>query len=197
MFGGVAFLLNGNLLVGVWNNSLIVRPGSVQGEIESFVRNGWDEQRPARFGTGKQGTWGAPPAGCQASQPHEGYCGIPSRPVFYPAYPRTLEGSENMAKKSKGPRKPGGAAGIEVIEDEIEHGTNDAVSEGQESEVTTETPVAARKPPRTGKHRAETTSNEQIGIGEIRKAAAFVNSIGGLEKAIALLQILKVAKEVQ
>lgn len=32
MFGGVAFLLNGNLLVGVWKNSLIVRLGSVQGE---------------------------------------------------------------------------------------------------------------------------------------------------------------------
>ena len=27
MFGGVGFLLNGNLLVGVWKNSLIVRLG--------------------------------------------------------------------------------------------------------------------------------------------------------------------------
>ena len=25
MFGGIGFLLNGNMLVGVWNNSLIVR----------------------------------------------------------------------------------------------------------------------------------------------------------------------------
>ena len=33
--------------------------------------------------------------------------------------------------------------------------------------------------------------------GAVRKAAAFVNSIDGLDKAIALLQILKVAKEVQ
>jgi len=107
-----------------------------------------------------------------------------------------------MAKKSKGPRKPDGAAGIEVIEDELEHGTHDSVPEGQAhgvegSEVQTATPVAGRKAPRTGKPKSETTSNEQIGIGEIRKAAAFVNSIGGLEKAIALLQILKVAKEVQ
>ena len=102
-----------------------------------------------------------------------------------------------MAKKSKGPRKPGGAAGIEIIEDELEHGTHESVPEGQESEAKTETPVASRKAPRTGKPKAEQTSNEQIGIGEIRKAAAFVNSIGGLEKAIALLQILKVAKEVQ
>jgi hypothetical protein len=107
-----------------------------------------------------------------------------------------------MAKKRRGPRKPGGAAGIEVIEDELGYGSHDAVPEGEAhgiegSEVKTETPVAARKPPRTGKPKAEQTSNEQIGIGEIRKAAAFVNSIGGLEKAIALLQILKVAKEVQ
>ena len=28
MFGGVGFLLNGNMLVGVWKNSLIVRLGS-------------------------------------------------------------------------------------------------------------------------------------------------------------------------
>jgi TfoX/Sxy family transcriptional regulator of competence genes len=31
MFGGVAFLLNGNMLVGVWQNSLIVRLGPEQG----------------------------------------------------------------------------------------------------------------------------------------------------------------------
>jgi TfoX/Sxy family transcriptional regulator of competence genes len=32
MFGGLAFMLNGNLLVGVWKNSLIVRLGDEQGE---------------------------------------------------------------------------------------------------------------------------------------------------------------------
>src|SRR5713226_8364963 len=32
MFGGVGFLLNGNLLVGVWKDSLIVRLGDDQGE---------------------------------------------------------------------------------------------------------------------------------------------------------------------
>jgi len=56
MSGGVAFLLNGNLLIGVWNNSFIVRLGSVQDEIERVVRNCWDEQHSARFGTGKSGT---------------------------------------------------------------------------------------------------------------------------------------------
>jgi TfoX/Sxy family transcriptional regulator of competence genes len=32
MFGGVGFLLNGNMLVGVWKDSLIVRLGSEDGE---------------------------------------------------------------------------------------------------------------------------------------------------------------------
>ena len=32
MFGGVGFLLNGNLLVGVWKESLIVRLGPEEGE---------------------------------------------------------------------------------------------------------------------------------------------------------------------
>jgi len=32
MFGGVGFLLNGNMLVGVWKDSLIVRLGAEDGE---------------------------------------------------------------------------------------------------------------------------------------------------------------------
>ena len=32
MFGGVGFLLNGNMLVGVWKDSLIVRLGPDKGE---------------------------------------------------------------------------------------------------------------------------------------------------------------------
>ena len=32
MFGGVCFLLNGNMLVGVWKDSLIARLGPDQGE---------------------------------------------------------------------------------------------------------------------------------------------------------------------
>jgi len=32
MFGGVGFLLNGNLLVGVWKDSLIVRLGPENGD---------------------------------------------------------------------------------------------------------------------------------------------------------------------
>ena len=33
MFGGICFMLNGNMLVGVWKNSLIVRLGSAEGEL--------------------------------------------------------------------------------------------------------------------------------------------------------------------
>jgi TfoX N-terminal domain len=32
MFGGICFLLNGNMLVGVWKDSLIVRLGPKQGD---------------------------------------------------------------------------------------------------------------------------------------------------------------------
>jgi TfoX/Sxy family transcriptional regulator of competence genes len=41
MFGGVGFLLHGNLLVGVWKDSLIVRLGPDEGEealLEQHVR---------------------------------------------------------------------------------------------------------------------------------------------------------------
>src|SRR5712691_9829479 len=32
MFGGLCFLLNGNMLVGVWKDAMIVRLGAEQGE---------------------------------------------------------------------------------------------------------------------------------------------------------------------
>jgi TfoX/Sxy family transcriptional regulator of competence genes len=41
MFGGVGFLLNGNMLVGVWKDSLIVRLGPEEGDealLEPHVR---------------------------------------------------------------------------------------------------------------------------------------------------------------
>ena len=36
-----------------------------------------------------------------------------------------------------------------------------------------------------------------IGLTDIRKGVAFVNSVGGLDNVIAFLQILNVAREVQ
>jgi hypothetical protein len=41
------------------------------------------------------------------------------------------------------------------------------------------------------------SANGSVGIADIKKAVTFANSVGGLEKAIALLQIVKVAKDVQ
>ena len=41
MFGGICFLLNGNLLVGVWKDSLVARLGPDEGEavlLEPHVR---------------------------------------------------------------------------------------------------------------------------------------------------------------
>src|ERR1700722_8404450 len=41
MFGGICFMLNGNMLVGVWKESLIVRLGDDQGEealLEQHVK---------------------------------------------------------------------------------------------------------------------------------------------------------------
>jgi TfoX/Sxy family transcriptional regulator of competence genes len=42
LFGGVGFLLNGNMLVGIWKESLIVRFGSDEGDealLETNVRS--------------------------------------------------------------------------------------------------------------------------------------------------------------
>jgi hypothetical protein len=100
-----------------------------------------------------------------------------------------------MAKKSSRARKPAGAAAIESIEDDLDQGTLDShhESNGEDSE-----PIAS---PDTSKRTAKTktvpASDGSVGIVDIKKAAAFANSIGGLDKAIALLQILKVAKDVQ
>ena len=56
-----------------------------------------------------------------------------------------------------------------------------------------ETPPAKTK----AKAADDQSSTGNVGLGDIRKAVAFSNSVGGLDKAIAILQILKVAKEVQ
>ena len=98
-----------------------------------------------------------------------------------------------MAKKNV--RKPRGAGGIAIVEDDFDHGADGVANEIDEIQKNSDT--SATKPKRKGKAKTDQQSSEQFGVGDIRKAAAFVNSIGGLEKAIAVLQILKVAKEVQ
>jgi len=94
-----------------------------------------------------------------------------------------------MAKKNA--RKPSGAAGIAVIDDasdDLRHETNGSSSDSERS---------VAKPGRKVKAKVAQQSSSDVGVGDIKKAAAFANSIGGLDKAIAVLQILKVAKEVQ
>jgi hypothetical protein len=70
MFGGVAFLLDGNMLIGVWKSSLIVRLGSAQADLaltEPFVvefditgkpMRGWVMVEPDGLETDQQlGEW--------------------------------------------------------------------------------------------------------------------------------------------
>ncbi len=96
-----------------------------------------------------------------------------------------------MAKKNMNGRKSGGVAEIAVVEDSADrHETPEAVTSGTPSD---EAPASKSR----AKVKEEQPSNSSVGIADIRKAVAFSNSVGGLDNAIALLQILKVAKEVQ
>ena len=95
-----------------------------------------------------------------------------------------------MVKRNSNGRKSNGTAGIVVIEDPAETEQElESVEHSQQEE--------AAVPKKERKAKAEPQPDGNFGVGDVRKAAAFVNSIGGLEKGIALLQILKVAKEVQ
>lgn len=94
-----------------------------------------------------------------------------------------------MGKRASG--RKSGAAGIEVNVDSAEP---NQTPEGEGNEIP-EADSASSKPKR--KANVDQESHGNFGIADVRKAAAFANSVGGLDKAIALLQILKVAKEVQ
>lgn len=94
-----------------------------------------------------------------------------------------------MAKKNV--RKPGGTAAIAVIEETTDDVRHEANGDSSTSDA------SAPKPGSKGKKKADHQAAGIFGVADIKKAAAFANSIGGLDKAIAVLQILKVAKEVQ
>ena len=84
-----------------------------------------------------------------------------------------------MAKKSATSRKP----------------VEESVSEAAPQK---EAPVVEAPPAKTSaKATDDQSGNNNVAIGDIKKAVTFANSVGGLEKAIALLQIVKVAKDVQ
>ena len=98
-----------------------------------------------------------------------------------------------MAKKHA--RKAGGAAGIKVVDDELDEATDDLRHETNGDQSDSSANIA--KPKRNVKSKVAQDSNGNFGVSDIKKAAAFANSVGGLDKAIAVLQILKVAKDVQ
>ena len=103
--------------------------------------------------------------------------------------------ADKMAKKNSSSRKPADDSGI-VADSVDSEGTGNS-TETPETYATVapadETP--ALKPSKA--KAAEEPATGSVGLGDIRKAVAFANSVGGLDKAIALLQIVKVAKEVQ
>jgi hypothetical protein len=103
-----------------------------------------------------------------------------------------------MAKKKAAARKPSGAAGLETI-DGIPEEENGAMLDDVaiETEVSNGHPESIGRKANRPKKKAEPQSNGNFGAADIRKAAAFANAIGGLDKAISLLQLLKIAKEVQ
>lgn len=89
-----------------------------------------------------------------------------------------------MSKKDSLGKKPRGIAGLATIED------------ADHEEIAAAAPSDADSPgDKSAKAKSDATGN--FSVADVRKAAAFVNQIGGLEKALAVLQILKVAKEVQ
>ena len=99
-----------------------------------------------------------------------------------------------MAKKNSSSRKPADDAGMgsEIIEREGDDSPSETPVTYANASSAEDVPAA--KP---GKARAAEEPAGNVGLGDIRKAVAFANSVGGLDKAMALLQIVKVAKEVQ
>jgi hypothetical protein len=96
-----------------------------------------------------------------------------------------------MAKKNSMTRKV--ADDAEVDADQLQRDVHESASAEATSPSADDSPPARAAKPKA----AEETSSGNVGLSDIRKAVAFANSVGGLDKAIALLQIVKVAKEVQ
>ena len=75
---------------------------------------------------------------------------------------------------------------IDEATDDLRHETNGISPESEASAV---------KPQRKAK--AIPQSDGAFAVSDIKKAATFANSIGGLDKTVVILQILSMAKEVQ
>ena len=102
--------------------------------------------------------------------------------------------ADKMAKKNSSSRKPAddSVMGSEIIEREVDDSPSETPVTYASASPAEDAPAA--KP---GKAKAAEEPAGNVGLGDIRKAVAFANSVGGLDKAMALLQIVKVAKEVQ
>lgn len=79
--------------------------------------------------------------------------------------------------------------------DEVPETVEVALEAEPAEERAVEETAPVRTKARVGDDAGGTVGN--VSLSDIRKAVAFVNSTGGLEKALNLLQILKVAREVQ
>jgi cbb3-type cytochrome oxidase cytochrome c subunit len=102
-----------------------------------------------------------------------------------------------MARKKGAARKPVGASGIKIVEDDQDESHDDATNRAELPRATEDPFKQAVVRSTRQKKKADAQSGDNVSVSDIRKAAAFANSVGGLDKSIALLQILKVAKEVQ
>ena len=102
--------------------------------------------------------------------------------------------ADKMAKKNSSSRKPADDSGMgsETVEREVDDSPSETPVTYANVSPAEDAPAAK---PGKAKSAEEPTGN--VGLGDIRKAVAFANSVGGLDKAMALLQIVKVAKEVQ
>lgn len=95
-----------------------------------------------------------------------------------------------MAKKNTISRKPADESDIviDMSDDQVEAAETETTATAK-AETPSSKPAKAKP--------VEDPATGSVGLGDIRKAVAFANSVGGLDKAISLLQIVKVAKEVQ
>lgn len=100
----------------------------------------------------------------------------------------SIETGKEMAKKSV--RK----SSDDIQESETSHSA--VAVEPSEETVTAAVEETTSAKAKT-KPSDDSGASGNVGISDIRKAVAFVNSVGGLDKALGLLQILKVAREVQ
>lgn len=97
-----------------------------------------------------------------------------------------------MAKKNPSSRKTTEESSIAV--GDVSTDLHETSGPKTRAAAADETPLSKPSKAKATEDQATTGS---VGLGDIRKAVAFANSVGGLDKAIALLQIVKLAKEVQ